>query len=83
MTVRIFDCIADTYITNKYINNTMVSQSNTGMAGTIDLFKLYDETLVPGLTGSVIVEQSRALLKFDLTSLISSSFVPTNDFRCF
>ncbi len=83
MTVRIFDCIADTYITNKYINNTMVSQSNTGMAGTIDLFKLYDETLVPGLTGSVIVEQSRALLKFDLTSLISSSFVPTNNFRCF
>jgi hypothetical protein len=81
MTVRIFDCVADTYITNKYINNSMVSQSNVGMGGTIDLFKLYDETTVPGVT-EVLVETSRALLKFDLSSIISSSLV-TNSFKSY
>ncbi len=36
---------ADTYITNKIINNNYrATDANVGMAATLDLFKLYDES---------------------------------------
>ena len=75
---------ADTYITNKIIsNNFRATDANVGMASTLDLFKLYDEsTFVSGsdnsrvrVTGSV-EELSRILVKFDyspLTALTGSS----------
>ena len=75
---------ADTYITNKIIsNNFRATDANVGMASTLDLFKLYDEsTFVSGsdnsrvrVTGSV-EELSRILVKFDyspLSSLTGSS----------
>lgn len=65
---------ADTYITNKIIDGSRVEDANVGRAGTLDLFKLYDETL-SGSTGHH-TELSRILIKFDLgrvRSLSSSS----------
>tara|TARA_B100000214_G_scaffold346169_1_gene296621 strand:- start:1271 stop:2845 length:1575 start_codon:yes stop_codon:yes gene_type:complete len=65
---RILSASKDTYITNKAINNIFTaSDANTGQAGTIDLFKLYNESKLPG--SSNVVELSRALIKFDLNPL--------------
>lgn len=75
----------DAYITNKIINsNFRVTDANTGRAGTIDLFKLYDETKIEG-EESPIVELSRALVKFDLSPLYSltGSHMSLNNFKCF
>ncbi len=58
---------SDAYITDKIVNQEIrVDDANTGRAGTLDLFKLYDETLLNG-TGSQN-EVSRLLLKFDLSN---------------
>jgi hypothetical protein len=59
----------DTYITDKVIDNSYRAvDANVGYAGTIDIFKLFDEsTWLSGstrITGSVS-EVSRALIKFD------------------
>jgi hypothetical protein len=62
---------ADTYITNKIVDGSRVKDSNVGRAGTLDLFKLYDET-VSGSTGGH-TELSRILVKFDVSRLISLS----------
>lgn len=55
---------ADTYITNKIIDGTRTEDANVGRAGTLDLFKLYNET-ISGSTG-YHTELSRILIKFDL-----------------
>jgi hypothetical protein len=57
---------SDLYITDKIINEKIrATDANTGKAGTLDLFKLYDET---ELTGSDSQNEiSRLLVKFDLT----------------
>lgn len=60
---------ADTYITNKIIDGARVEDANVGRAGTLDLFKLYNET-ISGSTGNHI-ELSRLLLKFDLSRVVS------------
>ena len=57
-------CSDDTYITNKIIAGSRKEDSNVGRAGTLDLFKLYDESNVPEQT-----ELSRILTKFDLSKL--------------
>lgn len=65
---------ADTYITNKIVDGLRTEDANVGRAGTLDLFKLYDETM-SGSTGGH-TELSRLLIKFDLgraRSLASSS----------
>jgi hypothetical protein len=55
----------DTYITNKIINGSfLATDANVGRAGTLDLFKLYNETALLGVTGQT--ELSRVLVKFDL-----------------
>jgi hypothetical protein len=65
---RIFQADKDSYITNKIISNTLrATDSNTGQAGTIDLFKIYDENTFTG--ESTPTEISRALIHFDLTDL--------------
>lgn len=76
----------DTYITNKIINNRFrATDANVGQAGTIDLFKLYDENTLSGSARPV--ELSRALLKFDLTQLrtLKSSKIDINhsSFKCY
>ena len=58
---------ADTYITNKIINNSFsASDANVGRAGTIDLFKLYNESSLTGASGEPYstekIELSRGLI---------------------
>ena len=65
---KIVPAIKDTYITNKIINGNRKYNSNTGIAGTLDLYKLYGATFsnnVPNL------ELTRAFIKFDLDDLIN------------
>ena len=69
---------ADTYITNKIINNNYrATDANVGMAATLDLFKLYDESTFTSGSGnsrervtSSVEELSRILVKFDYTPLM-------------
>ena len=66
---RILQALRDTYITNKVINNKFrATDANVGQAGTLDLFKLYEESTLPG-SSSGVTEISRALIKFDLNPL--------------
>lgn len=58
----------DCYITNKVINGIRVTDANVGQAGTLDLFKLANESTITGFTGSVL-EVSRLLIHFDLDPL--------------
>lgn len=68
---RIFQSDKDSYITNKIISTALrATDSNTGQAGTIDIFKLYDENVFSGETNPI--EISRGLIHFDLTDLRSS-----------
>ena len=69
-----FTASADTYITNKIINNSFsASDANVGRAGTIDIFKLYNESTLTGTTAEPYntdkIELSRALIKFDYKSI--------------
>jgi hypothetical protein len=70
---------ADTYVTDKIVDSTRAVSGNVGRAGTIDIFKLYNESYQ--VTGAI--EISRALLSFDygrLRELVSSS-LNVSDFR--
>lgn len=59
----------DTYITDRVIGGVRVVSSSVGLAGSLDLFKLYGATM----SGTVPnVELSRLLIHFDLSGLSSS-----------
>ena len=62
-------CSSDTYITDKIIGDSRVNKANVGKAGTLDLFKLYDETQLTGSDRQV--ELSRILVKFDMEEIKS------------
>ena len=65
---RILTASSDAYITNKIINNSFrATDSNTGQAATLDLFKLYAESTSG--SDSSPTEISRLLLKFNLKPL--------------
>ena len=75
----------DAYITNKIIDNTYrVTDANTGKAGSLDLFKLYNESSITGETNPI--ELSRALLKFDYQKIkdLTGSLIDItrSDFKC-
>ena len=75
----IYTASKDTYITDKIIDGKFRAQdANVGQAGTIDLFKLYDETMLNSTTGAA--EISRGLLKFDLQPLknLTGSVIDVN-----
>ena len=58
----------DTYITNKIIDGRLVADdANVGRAGTLDLFRLFNETKLRG-SGSQD-EVSRLLIQFDYANL--------------
>lgn len=59
---------ADTYITNKIVDGLRVEDANVGRAGTLDLFKLYGETISGSIENHR--ELSRILIKFDIARLI-------------
>ena len=59
---------SDTYIANKIINNSFsASDANVGRAGTIDLFKLYNESSLTGVLNPT--ELSTGLIKFDYSPI--------------
>jgi len=69
----------DTYITNKIIDGTIrATDANVGHAGTLDLFKLYNETRYDG-SGSQF-ELSRLLVAFNLLpiTVLTSSKIDLN-----
>jgi len=75
----------DTYITNKFVNGKRVVSGNVGVAGSLDLFKLYGMTRV---ANEPQLELSRLLIHFDLDPLrsaISSGKIDVSDqsFKCF
>lgn len=66
---------SDTYITDKILQNKFrATDANVGRAGTLDLFKLYDESIYTD-SGTVVTssvsELSRILIKFDYDNIVS------------
>lgn len=82
---RLLNCTKDTYITNRIINNAFrATDANVGHAGTLDLFKLWDESDISGSTEPF--EFSRLLVHFDLDPLraLTGSVldIGSSNFRC-
>lgn len=86
---RVLKADKDTYITNKYIDGRPAVSGNVGIAGTLDLFKLYGATIVTSGANQIPqYELSRALIHFDLDPLRSLIDVGRIDvghpsFKCF
>ena len=83
--IKIISASADNYITNRVITKRLRAlDANVGSAGTLDLFKLYNESTFIGEDAPI--EVSRILIKFDLgkISALTSSILDTNDptFKC-
>jgi hypothetical protein len=76
---RLISASADCYITNKYIENSRSLDANVGQAGTLDMFKLYDETTVTGVSGAII-ELTRGLIKFDYTDFSGAFDISSPNF---
>ena len=72
---------SDTYITNKILNNKFrATDANMGRAGTLDLFRLYDESIFTSngnIVTSSVEELYRLFVKFDYSK--SKVFSPS---RC-
>lgn len=65
---RLLKSDADTYLQNRIIDNSYrATDANVGAAGTLDLYKLFDESTLSGTTNPI--ELSRLLVKFDLNPL--------------
>lgn len=85
---RILSASKDTYITNKIINNSFrATDANVGQAGTLDLFKIYNETKISG-SDSPQTEISRILLDFDISQLSTMQSegkidINSDTFKCF
>lgn len=82
---RILTASKDTYITDKIIGNKFrATDANAGYGGTLDIFKLYGESIISGTDNAV--ELSRALIKFDLDPLrsLTGTILDTghSSFRC-
>jgi hypothetical protein len=75
---RLIPASADGYITDKIVEGSRSLDSNTGQAGTLDIYKLYNETEYQNQ--DEVFEVSRGLIKFDysdfqdLVAVNSSSF---------
>ena len=83
--IKIISASADTYITNRIVStNFRAKDANVGDAGTLDLFKMFDESVING--ESEPIEISRVLLKFDLNPIraLTGSLFDTNSatFKC-
>lgn len=64
--LKILKADKDAYITNKIVRNTRKVNSNTGGAGTLDLFKVYGTVFNDSNDN---IELSRILIHFDLEEL--------------
>lgn len=75
----------DSYITNRFIKGNFTHNSNVGAAGTLDLFKLYGQTLS---SSNPNTELSRLLIHYDLEplkELFANNKININDssFKCY
>ena len=82
---KILKATKDTYVTDKIINNDFrATDANVGQAGTLDLFKLYNESTLTGTDKPS--ELTRILIKFDLDPLrdLTGSVLDLGDssFKC-
>lgn len=81
---RILDLLKDTYLTNKIIAGSGSTTSNVGQAGTLDLFKLWTQT-VSGSTP--VVEKSRILVHPDIATVqaLTGTILDFthNSFKCY
>jgi len=83
---RILTASKDTYVTNKIINNSFrATDANVGNAGTLDLFKLYDENQLGDSKNQI--ELSRLLIKFpvkEIQKMDTAGTIDINDssFKC-
>jgi len=67
---RVLKADKDTYITNKYVGGVPTVSGNVGIAGTIDLFKLYGLTILTSGTNQFPqTELTRGLLHFNIEPL--------------
>ena len=66
--IKILTSSGDTYVTNKIVDGSFSVSGNVGRAGTLDLFKLYDESVPTGSN-----EISRILVNFDVSQLRNMS----------
>jgi len=82
---KILQADKDAYITNKIVGQLRVTDANVGQAGSIDIFKLYDENTITGETYPI--ELSRGLIYFSLDELraLTGSILDINDssFKCY
>ncbi len=82
---KIIQAEKDTYITNKIVGQIRVTDANVGQAGSIDLFKLYDENAITG--ENYPIELSRCLVHFDLDPIraLTGSTLDIRDssFKCY
>lgn len=83
--IKIISASADTYITNRIVSKQLrATDANVGQAGTLDLFKLFNESQITGEDEPI--EVTRLLLKFDLEPIrkLTGSLFDTNDpsFKC-
>ena len=84
--LRILSASKDTYITNKIIKNSFrATDANVGNAGTLDLFKLYNENVLSGFSNPI--ELSRLLIKFpieEITAMDNDGTIDISDssFKC-
>jgi hypothetical protein len=82
---RVLKADRDSYITNKYVNGISAVSGNVGIAGSLDLFKLFGVTTVAGISQT---ELSRLLLHFNLDPLrelvdAGKIDISNNSFKCF
>lgn len=80
--IRHLTCSADAYISARVIDGSWVYDGNVGAAGTLDLYKLYDQTFSI-VSGSRVpnTELTRLLVKFDdawLSSSVASNLLNIN-----
>jgi len=86
---RVLKADKDTYITNKYIDGKPAVSGNVGLAGSLDLFKLYGVTIVTSGSNKIPkTELSRTLIHFDLDPLQElfeegKLDLSHNSFKCF
>ena len=67
---KVLYCTKDAYVQSRVVNGMLMTGSNVGLAGSLDLFKLYGYTSTQVGTSSVPnVELSRLLVQFDLNPL--------------
>jgi len=82
---RIIQPSRDAYITNKIVGQIRVTDANVGQAGSVDLFKLFDENTISG--ESQPIEVSRGLIYFDLAPIraMTQTTLDINDpnFKCY